>query len=288
MIDALRQHAPALNRDVSIHTTTGPGDGVRIAKEIRGDTDVVGIIGGDGTVHEVVSGLMPDPPPIVIMPSGTGNDYASLFRCPADVTELSEVLERGVGARLDVLKIGERFCINTAGLGFEGMVNQRSHKIKRIKGSLLYLVAVFQTLSSLKCPPFTITTPAGDRYEGNKLLVSVGNGNRTGGAFYLTPDACPDDGLIDVCIVDAMNWGKVLRLLPKSFSGGHTGKRGVRMLRVPSLVIETTAGFPMHIDGELVESAPTRLTIDLIPRVLPVLCKERDDTPLSHPLEQLI
>ena len=252
------------------------------------DADVLGVIGGDGTVHEVVNGLMPTPIPIVIFPTGTGNDYASMIRCPANIRELSRILERGYGARLDVLAMGDRFCINSAGLGFEGMVNQRSHGIKRIKGSLLYLLAVFQTLSSLSCPSFKIVTSEGEHIEGEKLLVSIGNGNRTGGAFYLTPEASPDDGLMDVCVIEAMSWFHVLRLLPRSFSGGHITRPEVRMLRAAWLTVETSPGYPMHIDGELIESTPSPLSVKVLHRTLPVLCERPDRNVLSHELEKIL
>ena len=67
----------------------------------------------------------------------------------------------------------------------------------------MYLAAVFRALSSLSCPHFRITTAEGRTIEDDMLIVSIGNGNRTGGAFYLTPDALPDDGLIDVKDIDA-------------------------------------------------------------------------------------
>lgn len=287
-IENIRRGANALHGQVSIEITDGPGDGVRLAREMARHSDVIGIIGGDGTIHEVVNGLMPNPIPIFIIPAGSGNDYASLVRCPSDIESLSDILSKGVGARLDVLDFGRRYCINTAGLGFEGQVNRRSHAISRIKGPLLYLTAVFQTLSSLDCPHFRIVTADGTVVEGDKLLVSIGNGNRTGGAFHLTPDAVPDDGLIDVCVVDAMHWTRVVRLLPMSIRGTHVTKPGVRMLRVESLTIETNPAYPMHIDGELLEHAPEKLEIKVRPRVLPVLCDHHRDGGLQHPLEKLL
>jgi diacylglycerol kinase (ATP) len=288
IIDEFRSGPSLSDWDVSIDETRAPGDGVRLAERLAREADVLGIIGGDGTIHEAVNGLMPDPIPIVILPAGTGNDYASLIRCPTGVQEMSEVLGVGYGATLDVLDFGDRFCLNSAGLGFEGLVNRRSHNIRRIPGPLLYLTAVFQTLARLECPRFKITTPETQEIEGEKLLVSIGNGNRTGGAFYLTPDAVPDDGLIDVCVVNAMSWPRVVRLLPMSFSGKHVTRPEVRMMRVKSLAIETSPDFPMHIDGELIESAPRRLTITVRHRVLPVLCKQHQQNRLLHPLQPIL
>ncbi len=288
LIDAFLEYRSVLGMDVSIALTRAPGDGVQLARELGPDADVVGIIGGDGTVHEVVNGLMPDPRPIVILPSGTGNDFASLFDCPGTPRELASRVRHGIGARVDVLDFGDRFCVNSAGLGFEGQVNQRSHAIRGIHGPPLYLAAVFKTLSSLACPNFTLTFADDTTIDGPKLLVSIGNGNRTGGAFHLTPGASPDDGLIDVCIVEAMRWPSAIRLLPGTFRGRHVHRPAVRMLQTESLTVETAGEHPMHVDGELIEVTPSPLQISVRKRVLPVLCGERTPSPLRHGVDKIL
>ncbi len=288
LIEAFRAQAPTPGVDVSVALTRCPGDGVRLARELAGGADVVGIIGGDGTVHEVVNGLMPHPVPIAILPCGTGNDFASLFDCPQNPRGFADVLRNRRGARVDVLDFGDRFCVNSAGLGFEGQVNQRSHGIRGIHGPPLYLVAVFKTLSSLACPYYELTLADGERIDGERLMVSIGNGNRTGGSFHLTPDACPDDGLIDVCIVDPMRWPQVVAMLPGTFRGRHVRRSEVRMLRTERLTIETKGEHPMHIDGELIEITPPVLEITVRKRVLPVLCGTRSPNPLRHNLEVLL
>lgn len=268
--------------------TRGPGDGVRLARELAPTADVLAVVGGDGTIHEVVNGIMPRPVPIAILPAGSGNDFANLLGCPRTPGELLDVIRAGRGARIDVLDLGDRFCVNSAGLGFEGIVNRYSHGIKRLSGSMLYLAAVFKALSSLTCPHFHIETGDGTVIDGNLLIVSVGNGNRTGGAFYLTPQAHPDDGLIDVCIVREMGRLRALALLPASFRGRHIHRPQVQMLRVESLTIDSEPGFPMHVDGELVDPSPERMEIRVRDRVLPVLCRKTGGTRLTHPLEKLL
>ena len=108
LIDEIRNGSSALGVEVAVETTSGPGDGVAVARRVAEGTDVIGIIGGDGTVHEVVNGSMPSPKPVVILPAGTGNDYASMLRCPTDIQQLSRILTKGYGARLDVLEFGSR------------------------------------------------------------------------------------------------------------------------------------------------------------------------------------
>ena len=104
----------------------------------------------------------------------------------------------------------------------------------------------------------------------------------------MTPEAYPDDGLIDVCVVEAMGRLRVLMLLPKSFAGSHVKSPQVQMLRVPSLELQSEPGYPMHIDGELVDPAPERLSVTVRHRALPVLCRESVAGSLKHPLEKLL
>jgi len=287
-IARLRDRFRALGFDVSVELTRAPGDGARIGAELAGEVDVIGIIGGDGTIHEVINGMMPAPRPTFILASGTGNDYASLVRGPRGIEDVVAILERGEGARLDVLDLGDRFCVNSAGIGFEGEANRQSHRIRRLKGPLLYLVAVFKALSAMSHPDYRITAPGIEPIDGKFLMISIGNGNRTGGTFHLTPDAYPDDGLIDVCLVDPVSKPRLVTLLPTTFSGKHVRAREVRMLRVPSLTIEASAAYAMHVDGEFVPDAPLRLDIRVLPRAMPVLCMKDGANQLAHPMEKLI
>lgn len=277
----------ALGVDIDFELTRGPGDGIRLARDISRSADVLGVLGGDGTLHEAVNGIMPTPIPIVVLPSGSGNDFASLVACPRTPEDLVRVVRDGYACRLDVMRVGERFGINTVGIGFEGLVNKYSHGVRFFKGAALYLFAVFRSLASLECPELVITTSDGERIEGRQLLLSIGNGRRTGGAFNLMPDAYPDDGLLDVCIVGPMGRLKVVRLLPKSLDGSHVDRPEVRMLRVESLSVESRKPHPMHVDGEFVEADAGRLDITLLPRVLTVLCNKDGQSFVRHPPEKL-
>lgn len=285
---ALRDLLGPLGLTVSVRATRGPGDARRIAQEIAGRVRVIGIAGGDGTVHEVVNGLIPHRTPIVVIPSGSGNDFASLFGGPRTPRELAEIVGAGRGAELDVLSIAGRFCVNSAGLGFEGLVNRLSHGDSRLGGRTRYAIALLRALGSRARFRFKITTPRGDGISGEMLLVSIGNGRRTGGAFYLTPGAFPDDGLIDVCAVESMSRAKMLRILPLSLRGAHVTRPEVRMLRAESLTIEADAGYPMHIDGEYLDAPPGRLEIELLPGALRVLCGDSAAGSLSKGLTKIL
>jgi diacylglycerol kinase (ATP) len=273
--------------DVAVHWTERAGHATEIARNCA-DVDVVCAVGGDGTVHEVVTGMMPSPRPLAIIATGSGNDFASMFGCPTSAAELGQVIQGGFGIRTDVLQIGDRYCVNTAGIGFEAQVTKESRSIKRLRGLPLYLTAVFKAMMDFDCPNFRIEMDNGKVVTGERLMITIGNGVRAGGGFYLTPDANPDDGLIDLCIVEKMGRLKMLGLLPKAIPGKHVGEPGVLMSRSTTVTVASDQPFHMHIDGEYMgtQASPVRATV--VPRVLPVLCMKDAPIQAQHPIEQIL
>lgn len=258
-------------RPADILWTERPGHAAELARDAAAHSDVIGVFGGDGTVHEVVNGLMPEPVPIVVLPTGSGNDFASLFSCPRTPDELSRVLDAGTGVRVDIIDCGGRYCVNSIGMGFEALVTKQSLGIKYLTGLPLYLLAVARAMRAYECPRMTIA--AGDvTFSGARLMVSATNGLRSGGGFYLTPNAIADDGEIDLCIVECMGRARMLTLLPLAIAGKHTTRRGVSMGRATRVTITADQGYHMHIDGEYVGEQTEPLTLTALPHRLPVLC----------------
>jgi len=287
-VETFRSRAAALGKNLDVQWTSGPGHAVELARSARNNCDVVCAVGGDGTVHEVCNGLLPDPVPFVAVPSGSGNDFARLLGCPRTPEELFSVLDDGIGARLDVVDCGIRYSVNSCGLGFEALVTKNSRSIRYLGGLPLYLLAVAKALVSFRCPVMKHTLPGGETFEEERLLISVGNGVSAGGGFFLTPDARPDDGLLDVCVVDKMRRGRILKLLPLSLKGEHTNKAGVTMLRVKSLTVACGGPLHCHIDGEYTGDSHNPISFTVLERRLPVLCMKNEPTRLLHPLEKIL
>jgi len=280
--------ARATNLAIDVKWTHHPGHATALAREAkRQHCDVVCVAGGDGTVHEVVAGLMPDPIPIVVVPSGSGNDFASLIGCPVTPEALHAVLRDGMGVRFDVIDCGIRYCANSVGLGFEALVTKKSRSIKGLRGLPLYLAAVARALVRFDSPPMRIEFDD-EVLAGENLLVSIGNGVRAGGGFYLTPDALPDDGRIDVCVVERMGRLRILSLLPRAIPGRHTDARGVSMKRARELTVTASRPFHMHIDGEYVGEFTGPLQFRVLDRVLPVLCRADAPARTMYPLERIL
>jgi YegS/Rv2252/BmrU family lipid kinase len=286
--EQFKSELEALGLSITFKWTTKPVEGIGIARDMAGSHDILCVIGGDGTVHEAVNGLMPNPIPLVVVPSGSGNDFSKLLPCPRTARELLETIESGLGTRLDVLDTGVRYCINSIGIGFEALVTRHSRSIRRLSGVPLYLTAVFKALLSYDSPDLAIELPGGERITGPRLLVSVGNGICAGGGFYLTPDALPDDGRLELCIVEELSRRRILSLLPKAMNGSHTDKPGVVMRTAPAVKISSTVTYHLHIDGEYLGEKKWQLPIKILNKSLPVLCRPDGQPRLQNELKKII
>ena len=190
----VESYARAVHGEVEFLWTQRPGHARELAREAAARFQVVCAVGGDGTVSEVVNGLMPRPVPLVVIPTGSGNDFASLVDCPGSPDELQRVLTAGAGLRMDVIDCGDRYCANSIGIGFEAMVTYHSLSIRNMRGLPLYLTAVFKALRSPERIRYRVAVDGREVSNGEYLLISIGNGPRAGGGFYINPRATPIDG----------------------------------------------------------------------------------------------
>jgi YegS/Rv2252/BmrU family lipid kinase len=281
-------YARAVSGEAELLWTQGPGHARDLARDAAARGGVVCAVGGDGTVSEVVNGLMPNPVPLVVVPTGSGNDFASLVDCPRSPAQLERVIADGMGLHLDVIDCGERYCANSIGIGFEAMVTYHSLSIRNLRGLPLYLAAVFKALRSLERIRYRIEVDGRETVHDELLLISVGNGPRAGGGFYINPRATPVDGLIDVCAARRMSRLRLLSILPFAISGAHVTKRGIELYRGEAITISSDRPFPIHIDGEHLGRRDTPLRLRILKRCLPVLCRHGGRILKSQPLERLL
>ena len=262
--------------DLAMATTTGPGEAGAIARDAvsRGARQLI-IVGGDGTVHEAANGILPLPleqrPHLGVVPIGTGNDFARLVgtsgKSPARALELLATGSRRV---FDVgFAWGEHF-VNSLGLGFDAAVASRVPNYRHLWRPLVYPAAVIN--SYFKFQPFKAQVASDlERFAESLFCMEVGIGVSAGGGFYLTPDARPDDGVFDVCIVRPLShWGFVTRM-PTALWGGHVRFKEVKMLKTSRLRVEAAEPLLAHFDGEIRNAGSNEITIELLPAALPVL-----------------
>lgn len=301
--DAVRAVLHAAGLDCELTATRAAGDATRAAlTAAQAGFDAIVAAGGDGTVSEVVNGLIAaagDEPtrPLGILPLGTGNDFAEMVGLPRDLREAAAVIAKGCTRRVDVGRVtywsdqgsgldpgslpgptghaGEpparrRYFDNNCALAMEPMVTIENTRIRRLSGNLRYLLALVRALRKLRVWRMRITWDDGS-YEGPVQLFSVCNGSRCGGLFKMAPDARLDDGLFDFVLAPELSKLEVLRLLPRIFRGTHVRHPGVLYARARRITIESEPGSPIHADGEVLTESAGRIEYELLPGKLTLL-----------------
>jgi diacylglycerol kinase (ATP) len=236
---------------VELAVTYDPGDAAAFAADAadRG-VDVVVAVGGDGTLNEVVNGLDGRDTPLGVVPLGTANDFARQIGVPKDADHAMDVVLLKEPMRMDTASLnGRRFVnVSSGGVGAEATAETPT-QAKATLGALAYAITGVRKIAGFA--PYHGRF-RGDDFEldGEFLLFGVGNGRATGAGTLITPRASVTDGLIDVCIVEAMARRDFGRLMLKFKRGHQIGQPGVHYARVRSLVIETEAPVSVNVDGE--------------------------------------
>lgn len=275
----IEQTLQSLNIPFSLDVTPKPGAAIDMARQASLDGyQVVVAAGGDGTVSEVVNGLAqaadaagkPTAGILGVLPVGSANDMAEIAGVPGQVLAACQAIKRRRTRHLDLGIVNGRYFDNNVGAGFEAQVTIESRKIKRLRGTLLYLIAVFRALSHYPSPTIRVTWDGGEMQRPT-LMVSVGNGRRTGGGFFVTPDAIQDDGLLDLGLAKALPRLQILQLLPKVMRGTHRNDPAVMLTRCTRLTLESDYQLPVHADGEIIYTDAKRLEISIQPKRLEMI-----------------
>lgn len=240
--------------------TVYPTHAVQLAHQAAQDGyDLVVAVGGDGTVHEVVNGLMRVPaeqrPTLGVVPLGSGNDFShNIGMNPNHVLALKEVMT-GEPHRLDLGLLedehGRReYFNNTVNVGFGGAVNVYSHSLPLLRGFLMYFVAVVQTIVSRYNVLDLKITVDGETWEQQSMMLVVANGPREGGGFQVAPDAHMDDQLLDYTILDRVSRPMMFRLIPEFMNGTQGRFPQCRMGTVRHIEALSQQPLYIHADGE--------------------------------------
>ncbi|MHB1462136.1 MAG: diacylglycerol/lipid kinase family protein [Armatimonadota bacterium] len=255
---------------VSSLFTTCPGEARHLAAEAVAERpDIVFACGGDGTISQVVSGLMGSGIPTGIIPAGTGNDLCRTLGLPVSPAEAAHLALHGHAIDIDLLDVnsGAYQSINITSLGFDAVVAERMNKRMRLfGGTFAYLSAVFLEVVHMKPTSIKLNID-GQTWEGDALLVAVANAQCYGGGMKVAPQARVDDGLLDVVLVKSVGRFEFLRNLPRVFAGTHLAHHSVCAWKGAHVRIETLSASPVLIDGDICGQTP----IDV--RVLPGAAK---------------
>ncbi|MBN1955404.1 MAG: diacylglycerol kinase family lipid kinase [Anaerolineae bacterium] len=270
----------AVGLDYELVVTERPDAGIEIARQavLDGYTPIVAA-GGDGSISEVVNGMMRavdggcPPAPLGVIPLGSADDLADVLGLPKAVEMACRVIAAGHERLLDVGRVNGRYFDNNSAIGLEPLVTISQARMQRVKGVPRYVLAAARTILTYRPWRMRLVWDEGE-YEGEVVLVSVGNTRRTGGTFYMTPRAEPDDGYLDFVFARQASRLKLLRLLPTTFDGSHVQRPEVHYERTARLTITCDPPTPIQADGEVFERAASRIEYEILPARLRVIVPE--------------
>jgi lipid kinase YegS len=249
-VEALR----SAGHEVLPRMTFEAGDGERLGRELASaGVDLVIAAGGDGTINEVVNGVLTAEwsGRFGVVPMGTANDFAFGVDIPEGIPAAFEVAVRGAERVVDVAKLNDRHFVNVSTGGFGATATEETPpETKRLLGPWAYLITGVQKFSELRPSRARFTTPEGEAHDGEVMLFAVGNAKRTGGGSMLTPRAELDDGQLDVLIVPAMPRMDFVALLPDLRAGTHLDHPDVHYFRTAALEVEAEEELSVNVDGE--------------------------------------
>ena len=281
----LRPIVQEFKGDISWSGTVYPTHAIELARQAAAEgCDLVIALGGDGTAHEVVNGLMQVPadkrPVLGVVPIGSGNDFAHALGVPkkADHALLhalnGQPSQIDVGVFTDEHSGRKEYFDNTVGAGFDAVVTIRSHKLPIVKGFLMYLTAVIQTIILNHNPAKIQFQTENETWEDSVLMTTICNGGREGGGFLISPESKIDDGTLQLLNVKKVSRGMMFRLVPEFMKGTHLRFPATRLDSFKKLSLKSDRPLYIHADGEIFTSFGSDvrdITFEVLPQALKVI-----------------
>jgi diacylglycerol kinase (ATP) len=289
---------PRIERALAAHglaydlvRTERPGHAIELSRQAALDGyAVVVAAGGDGTVNEVINGLMaakgggttsPALASLGVLSVGRGNDLANSLGIPLDLEQACRVLVAGQRRRIDIGRVWGgrvpegRYFGNCVGIGFDAIGTIEAAKLPRWGGFASFLVAILKTVFLYNHAPLADIEFNGGTITQRSLMISIMNGKRIGGGgFIMAPDSLPDDGLLDLCIAEQMSSFAILGMVPRFMKGTQATQKSIKTGRTARVSVTAQDGpLPAQTDGEIICTEGRRLDVELLPHQLDVICQ---------------
>jgi YegS/Rv2252/BmrU family lipid kinase len=261
-----------------------PGHAIELARQASEEGyDMIIAMGGDGTVHEVVNGIMQAPenkrPVLGVVPVGSGNDFAHGISASKNS---NQALTRALTGGVSTVDLGlmtdengrKEYFDNTLGIGFGAIVTIRSHKLPVLRGFLMYLAAVIQTIILDHNPMKMQIETDEQKWEQSVIYLVLCNGHREGGGFLIAPDAKIDDGIIHYAMITDVSRPMMFRIVPEVMKGTHGRFKQVRMGTCKTFTLTANRPLYIHADGEIFSGPGTdihKVSVEILPNSLKVV-----------------
>ena len=249
-----------------------PGQLTSLAADaVAGGATRLVVVGGDGSVNEVVNGIADaHGVELAVIPRGTGWDFVRTFDIPRDVDAAVDVALTGSVREIDLGAVtfrtwgGEEarsVFANVASAGISGAIAQRANESsKALGGKVSYYWATLAVFFGWQTGEMRVTVD-GESRSGRMIDAVVCNGRYLGGGMMMCPDAEPDDGVFDVLLIGDVTKRDLLLVLPKTYKGNHLPHPRLELLRGKVVTVESAEPLPIELDGEQPGTTPARFEV---------------------------
>jgi len=282
-VPAVEAACQAAGLDYDLTIIPSPGGGIPATiTALQDGCDAVVAAGGDGTVSEVVNGLIQSAgdartKPLGVIPLGTGNDFSDMANLPRDLKESIDTIMNGNVRQIDAGRVtldGEiHYFDNNCAIAMEPMVTLEHIRMTRTSGNIRYVLALFKALVKLKAWHLDLQWDGGD-YQGGSYVLSVCNSPRTGGIFQMAPGAQMDDGQLDFVMAPDIGKSRIPLLLARLFRGKHIHDSRVTYERTGRLEVLCDPPTPVHADGEMIGEKAQHILYEILPGKISLLTPE--------------
>ena len=243
-------------------------------KALASSVDTIIVVGGDGMIHSIGRELVGSDVALGVIPTGSGNGFARHFAIPLKPEAAAKALADADRLRIDVGRVNGRPFFVTCSMAWDAAI-ARSFAKSPIRGILPYVFAgVYEYFEYERQPFDVLINDTEARHFKDPLIFTVANLTQFGGQARIAPDACPDDGLLELIVVEQRDAPLVLANLARLFNGTINRLPQVQSSKFSTLKVLRTLPSPIQLDGELVE-AGLELNVDLLPRALTVLVPKK-------------
>ncbi|MFC1483920.1 diacylglycerol/lipid kinase family protein [Candidatus Neomarinimicrobiota bacterium] len=265
-----KEHADCCSFDFMV--TENPEHATELTRAHSHNYDLVAAFGGDGTINEVVQGLVGGDTPLAVLPFGTGNDFARSAGIPLNLEDAMELVCQGTSSPCDLGYVNGKYFINAVGIGFDGRANWEAEQIRWLRGPLVILLAIFRTMWNWKAVHMDLKVDS-QTLSHPSYLVAIGNGPYIGAGLQLTPDARVDNGKLHVCHVKDISPFKIIANFGRLKSGTIDRLKEVTHLAGSNISVVSEAPMPVHVDGEVLGLDVYSLDIRVLPAAIQVVRK---------------
>ncbi len=251
--------------------TENPMDEYLMAKDALEDGyQTIIASGGDSTISNIAEAILLSQAEVRfgIIPSGTGNDYATGNKIPRSLTQAVDVIKQGKVEKRDVIKIGNRFSVSMVGFGFDITMSEIHLKNKTIKGPLLYLYAILVAIFTHKGYEIEIETDTGFHFRNKALMLNLGNNRISGGGYPTCPHAKMDDGKMDVMFIEDCPPKVRIQMLQKVKKATHVDSPLVHYEQATRVTIKCDHPLAFHTEGEMFYTEENALEAKIVPNRL--------------------